>query len=332
MKVLVTGGAGYVGSACLRYMLANGHEAIAYDNLSQGHAAAVPGGADGGNVVHGDILDTAAMVDLMRRFKPDAVMHFAAATYVAESVKDPEFHYRNNVAGTLSLLNAMREAGVNKLLFSSTAATYGTPEKMPITEETTQAPVNPYGRSKLAVEWMIRDFAKSYGMGYTLLRYFNAAGADADGNHGEAHRLENHLIPLVLRVPLGQSPYVQVFGDDYETSDGSCLRDYVHTSDLARAHLMAIEAMTPETGEAYNLGTGNGHTVLEVIRACEEVVGQKIPMKIAGRRPGDPPALVADPGRIMRTLGWKPEFTDIRAIVESAWKWHKSHPNGYGDQ
>lgn len=331
MNILVTGGAGYVGSACLRYMLARGHNAVAFDNLCQGHAAAVPGGKTGGRLIVGDIADTEALVAALRKVNADAVMHFAAATYVGESVENPEYHYRNNIGGTLSLLNAMRKAGVKRMLFSSTCATYGMTPKVPMSEDSPQEPFSPYARTKLAVEWMIRDFAHAYGLGFTLLRYFNAAGADADAQHGEDHRPETHLIPLVLEVPLGKRDKIKVLGDDYPTPDGTCIRDYVHTEDLAQAHLLAMEATTPTTAEVYNIGTGTGSSVLEVIRACEEVTGTTIPREVVGRRPGDPPALVADPTKLKTRLGWKPRYPDIRSVVASAWAWHKSHPNGYPD-
>jgi UDP-glucose-4-epimerase GalE len=331
MNILVTGGAGYVGSACLRYMLARGHNAVAFDNLVQGHAAAVPGGKTGGRLIVGDIADTEALVAALRKVNADAVMHFAAATYVGESVENPEYHYRNNIGGTLSLLNAMRKAGVKRMLFSSTCATYGMTPKVPMSEDSPQEPFSPYARTKLAVEWMIRDFAHAYGLGFTLLRYFNAAGADADAQHGEDHRPETHLIPLVLEVPLGKRDKIKVLGDDYPTPDGTCIRDYVHTEDLAQAHLLAMEATTPTTAEVYNIGTGTGSSVLEVIRACEEVTGTTIPREVVGRRPGDPPALVADPTKLKTRLGWKPRYPDIRSVVASAWAWHKSHPNGYPD-
>lgn len=329
MNVLVTGGAGYVGSACLRYMLERGHNAVAFDNLVQGHADAVPGGIAGGRLIVGDIADTEALQSALKRVKADAVMHFAAATYVGESVDNPEYHYRNNIAGTLSLLTAMRRAEVKRMLFSSTCATYGLSPKIPMSEDSPQDPVSPYARTKLAVEWMIRDFAHAYGLGFTLLRYFNAAGASPDGTHGEDHKPETHLIPLVLDVPLGRRESISVFGTDYPTPDGTCIRDYVHTEDLAQAHLLAIEATTPTTAEVYNIGTGNGHSVLEVIRACEEVSGCKVPVKLVARRPGDPPALVADPTKIKTKLGWKPRFTDVKETVATAWNWHKAHPEGY---
>jgi len=326
MNILVTGGAGYVGSACLRYMLRHGVYAVAYDNLSQGHRDAVPED----RLIVGDIHDTSALVRALRDTEADAVMHFAAATTVGESVVNPDFHYDNNINGTRSLLNAMREVGVQRMLFSSTCATYGLNPKLPMTEESEQDPCNPYARTKLAVEWMIRDFAHAYGFGFTLLRYFNAAGGDADGEHGEDHRPFTHLIPLVLQVPLGQRECVKIFGDDYPTPDGTCIRDYIHTEDLAQAHLLAIQATSPDTAEVFNVGTGNCCSVLEIIRTCEEVTSQTIPTRVVERREGDPPALVADPSKLQTTLGWEPEYTDIRETIETAWRWHASHPEGYG--
>ncbi|HEV8607756.1 MAG TPA: UDP-glucose 4-epimerase GalE [Tepidisphaeraceae bacterium] len=324
-RILVTGGAGYVGSACLRHLLANGFDAIAFDNLVQGHRESVPGG----RLIMGDISNTPSLEEALRQHKADAVMHFAAATCVGESVDDPEYHYRNNIAGTLSLLNAMRSAGVKRMLFSSTCATYGLNPKVPMAEDSAQDPCSPYARTKLVVEWMIRDFAHAYGLGFTLLRYFNAAGASPDGQHGEDHNPENHLIPLTLQVPLGQRKKLLVFGNDYPTPDGTCLRDYVHVEDLGQAHRLAIEATSPGTSEVFNIGTGAGSSVLEVIRACEEVAGKPIPFDIVARRPGDPPALVASPQKLISKLGWKPRYTSIKQIVESAWKWHESHPQGY---
>ena len=327
MRILVTGGAGYVGSACLRYLLRNGCEAIAFDNLSQGHAQAVPDG----KLIVGDVANTDALAAAMRDFGADAVMHFAAATCVGESVDDPEHYYRNNVGGTLSLLNAMRSAGVKKLLFSSTCATYGLSPRVPMTEDAPQDPCSPYARTKLVVEWMIRDFAAAYGLGFTILRYFNAAGASPDGQHGEDHNPESHLIPVVLQVALGKRDKLLVFGTDYPTPDGTCIRDYVHVDDLAQAHLLAIGRTTPETSEVYNIGTGTGSSVMETIHACESVVGHEIPHEVVHRRPGDAPALVASPSRLVDQLGWLPRYANIHSIVETAWRWHQAHPNGYGN-
>ena len=325
MRILVTGGAGYVGSACLRHLLAHGHEAMAFDNLCMGHSESVPEG----RLIVGDIADTAAVTKVLQDFRADAVMHFAAATYVGESVSNPEYHYRNNIAGTLSLLCAMRAAGVKRMLFSSTCATYGMNPKVPMAEDAAQEPFSPYTRTKLTVEWMIRDFAHAYGMGFTLLRYFNASGADSGGRYGEDHRPENHLIPLVLQVALGQRTHIDVYGVDYPTPDGTCLRDYVHTEDLAQAHRLAIAATTDTTAEVFNIGTGTGNSVLEIIAACEAVTGVKIPYKVCERRPGDPPALVASPRKLITQLGWKPKYPDIKDTIATAWEWHKNHPNGY---
>ncbi len=326
MKILITGGAGYVGSACLRYVGKKGHTPIAFDNLKEGHASAV-GEAE---LVVGDIADTELLVETIRRYEIEAVMHFAAATYVGESVTDPEYHYRNNIGGTLSLLNAMRTTGVKRMLFSSTCATYGMSGDGPMTEETPQAPFSPYARTKLAVEWMIRDFSHAYGLGFTLLRYFNAAGADPSGEFGEYHNPETHLIPLVLEVPLGKRTGLKVYGNDYPTPDGTCIRDYVHIDDLASAHLLAIEATTPTTEEVFNIGTGSGQSVLEIIASCERIVGKSIPYEVVERRPGDPPMLVANPTKLKSQLGWQPQYTSIDETVETAWAWHQKHPEGYG--
>jgi UDP-glucose 4-epimerase len=328
MRVFVTGGAGYVGSACLRHLVGQGHAAIAYDNLVEGHERAVAGA----QLVIGDIADTEKVRRVLTDFRADAVMHFAAATYVGESVENPEYHYRNNIAGSLSLLNAMRAAGVRRLLFSSTCATYGLTDECPMSEVVAQVPCSPYARTKLAVEWMLRDFAEAYGLGFTILRYFNASGAAGDGQHGEDHNPETHLIPLVLQVALGQRERLQLNGIDYPTPDGTCIRDYVHIEDLAAAHLLAIDATGPQAREVYNVGTGRGASVLEVIRACEQVVGSAIPYEVVGRRPGDAPALVADPSKLKRQLGWEPRYSRIEQIIESAWRWHRAHPRGYDDR
>ena len=325
MKILLTGGAGYVGSACARYLIARGHEAVVIDNLVQGHPAAI-GNA---RLIEGDIAETELVADTLAEMKADAVMHFAAATNVGESVENPEYHYSNNISGTLSLLNAMRKAGVKRMLFSSTCATYGMAGNSAMDEKTPQSPHSPYARTKLAVEWMIRDFADAYGLGFTLLRYFNAAGASPDGEFGEYHRPELHLIPIVLEVPLGQRDRIKVFGDHYPTPDGTCIRDYIHIDDLASAHLLAIENTRSDTAEVYNIGTGKGYSVLEIITACKRVTGQDIAIEITVPRPGDPPILVADPTKLQTQLGWKPCYTSIDEIVSTAWQWHQKHPHGY---
>jgi len=325
MKVAVTGGAGYVGSACLRRLVRDGHEVLAVDNLSEGHRAAL----DGQSLETADIADTARMTAILRAFGADAVMHFAASTNVGVSVEDPALYYRNNVAGTLGLLEAMRAADVRRMLFSSTCAIYGTAGHDAMSETLPTAPESPYARTKLAVEWMIADFARAYGLGYTLLRYFNASGACPSGRFGEAHAPETHLIPLVLQVPLGQRPAITVFGDDYPTPDGTCIRDYIHVDDLAQAHGLAISATTPQTAALYNVGTGRGYSVREVIATCEAVTGHTIPVEIAARRAGDPPRLVAEPGKLQRDLGWEPAYRDLRGVVETAWAWHRANPDGY---
>ena len=328
MKILLTGGAGYVGSACLRWLLERGHDPIAYDNLLEGNAAAVPDAA--ARLIVGDIAETNRLVEVLRAHGTEAVMHFAALASVPDSIADPEAYYRVNVGGTKSVLDAMRTAGVRRILFSSTAATYGFHTDMPLRENSSQSPDTPYGSSKLAAEWLIKDYARAYGLGYTLLRYFNASGADPDGSFGEDRRHESHLVPLIFQVAVGRRPKVLVYGDDYETRDGSCVRDYVHTADLAQAHQLAVESLEPGVGRAYNLGSGTGATVLEVLGACAKVVGNSIPYEIADRRPGDPAVLIASPQRIIDELGWSPRYISIHDIVQTAWNWHRRHPQGYG--
>lgn len=325
MRILITGGAGYIGSHAVRLFAERGHEIFVYDNLCRGHAEAVRGTT----LIVGDLADTPRLEDLLRTAEIDAVVNFAALTYVGESVKEPALYYRANLAGTLSLLEAMRRSDVRRLVVSSTAAVYGVPEKSPITEDQRLAPINPYGRSKLAVEWALADYAAAYGLGYAALRYFNAAGASPTGDLGEDHTPETHLIPLILQTALGQRPYIEMFGEDYPTPDGTCIRDYVHVNDLADAHLLALEKIQPGQGAAYNLGTGRGYSVKELIDACREVTGRPIEVRVGPRREGDPPELVASPAKAMRELGWQPRFTELREIIESAWRWHRSHPRGY---
>jgi UDP-glucose 4-epimerase len=327
MKILLAGGAGYVGSACLRWLLKNGHDPIAYDNLSEGNIAAVPDAAD--RLIKGDIVDTERLTEVLRQHRVQAVMHFAALLVVPESITNPEAYYRVNVGGTKSVLDAMRAAGVSKILFSSTAATYGFHTEMPLREDSPQSPETPYGTTKLAAERLIKDYARAYGLGYVLLRYFNASGADPDGEFGEHRRHESHLIPLIFQAAVGRRPKVLIYGDDYPTRDGTCVRDYVHTTDLAQAHQRAVEILQPGTGRSYNLGSGTGVTVLEVLRACEEAIGRPIPHEIVDRRPGDPAVLIASPAKIIKELNWSPQYTDIRATVRTAWEWHHRHPHGY---
>lgn len=325
MRLLLTGGAGYVGSACLRWLLKQGHEAIAYDDLSEGNREAVPDD----RLVIGDILDTDRLADALREHRIEAVMHFAAVASVPESIVNPDLYWRVNLGGTKSVLDAMRTAGVNRIVFSSTAATYSFDAPMPLNEDSPQDPQVPYGTSKLAAEWIIADYARAYEMGFALLRYFNASGADADGQHGEARRHEGHLIPLILYAAQGRRDKVKIFGGDWPTRDGTCERDYIHVEDLAAAHELTVKALQVGDRRAYNLGTGRGATVREVLNACEEVVGRPIPHEVAERRPGDPPILVASPARIQQELGWQPQYTNIRDIVATAWRWHEAHPQGY---
>jgi UDP-glucose 4-epimerase len=327
MKILLTGGAGYVGSACLRWLLAHGHDPIAYDNLVAGNVGAVPDAAN--RLIQGDIADTDRVAELLRQHGIEAVMHFAAVLSVPESVEKPEKYYRINVLGTKSVLDAMRAAGVRRILFSSTAATYGFHTEMPLREDSPQTPETPYGSTKHTAERMIKEYAQAYGMSYTLLRYFNAAGADPGGDYGEDHRPESHLIPLILQVAVGRRPKVMIYGDDYPTPDGTCVRDYVHTSDLAQAHQLAVESLGPGVGRAFNLGSGTGASILEVLRACEEVAGRPIAHEFVGRRPGDPAVLIASSEKIVRELGWSPRLSDIREIVRTAWEWHRRHPEGF---
>jgi UDP-glucose 4-epimerase len=327
MKVLLTGGAGYVGSACLRWLLNRGHDPIAYDNLSEGNRTAVPDASN--RLIIGDICETDRLAATMQRHGIEVVMHFAALASVPDSIADPEAYYRVNVAGTKSVLDAMRTAGVSKILFSSTAATYGFHTAMPLREDSPQTPETPYGTTKLAAEWLIKDYARAYGMSYVILRYFNASGADPDGEFGEDRRQETHLIPLIFQVAVGRRPKVLIYGDDYPTRDGTCVRDYVHTSDLAQAHQRAAEVLRPGTEQCYNLGSGTGVTVLEVLRACEEIAGRSIAHQIVGRRPGDPAVLIASPEKIIGDLGWSPQYPDIRDIIRTAWKWHHHCPDGF---
>ena len=328
MNVLLTGGAGYVGSHAARLLRLAGHEVWVYDNLSFGHRAAAPAG----RLIEGDLMDGAKLASAFRDHSIEAVMHFAAFCYVGESVTEPAKYYQNNVVGTLSLLGAMKAAGVKKIVFSSTCATYGVPLVVPITEAEKQSPINPYGYTKLAIEFALADYAAAYGWGYAALRYFNASGAAEDGSIGEDHDPETHLIPLVLQVALGQRKEVLVFGDDYPTPDGTCIRDYIHVDDLGRAHIAALERLAPGVAFKLNLGTGAGASVKEVIDAARKATGRDIPYRIVERRAGDPPALVADASAARKALGWTPKYVGIEPIVASAWQWHSQRPKGYEDR
>jgi len=316
---LVTGGAGYVGSHACKALAQAGYKPVVLDNLVYGHPWAVKWGP----FEIGDITDRSCLDAVIVKYNPSAVMHFAAYAYVGESVQDPGKYYRNNVAGTLTLLEAARDHGIDKLIFSSTCATYGVPEEVPIREGQQQKPINPYGASKLMIERILEDFDQAYGLRSISLRYFNAAGADPDGEIGEAHDPETHLIPLILDVAAGVRPAIIIFGDDYDTTDGTCIRDYIHVTDLAQAHVLALRAL--EHGAVttkYNLGNGQGYSVKEVVCAAEQVTGKNIPIQTASRRLGDPARLVGDATLAIKELGWNPKISQLHKIIETAWQWH----------
>ena len=320
--VLVTGGAGYIGSHACKALAGAGFQPVVFDNLSRGHREAVRWGP----LVEGDLADRQRLCAALIEHKVEAVMHFAAYAYVGESVTDPALYYRNNLGGTLSLLEAMREAGIGEIVFSSTCATYGIPDGVPIREDAPQRPVNPYGETKLAIERALHWYAAAYGLRSVSLRYFNAAGADPEGEIGEHHEPETHLVPLVLQAALGHRAHIDIFGTDYPTPDGTAIRDYVHVRDLAIAHLRALERLRGGGGSAaVNLGTGQGHSVREVIAAAELASGRKVPARAAPRRPGDPPALVADPSLAGEILGWHPQHSDLDTIIRTSLTWHTRH-------
>jgi UDP-glucose 4-epimerase len=319
LRILVTGGAGYIGGTVAQLMLDQGHKVIVYDNLCHGHRSLVPQGTE---FVEGDIADKAALEELLHT-GIDGVMHFAALIEAGESMKKPEIYFRNNSASTLTLLEAMLAAGVNRFVFSSTAAVYGEPESTPIREDERLRPTNTYGESKLLVEHMLAWLNRIHGFRYASLRYFNVAGA-IDGR-GEAHEPESHIIPLILDVALGRRASIKVFGHDYPTPDGTCIRDYIHVQDLARAHLLALEGLKERDKLIYNLGNGVGFSVREVIESARRVTGHPIPVEECPRRPGDPAVLIASSEKISQELGWKPEYTNLDDIVETAWKWHQRH-------
>jgi UDP-arabinose 4-epimerase len=322
--VLVTGGAGFVGSHACKALARAGYLPVSYDNLVRGHAWAVKWGP----LERGDIADRARLDDVIRAHRPCGVLHFAAYAYVGESMGDPGIYYRNNVAASLTLVEAARDAGIDRFVFSSSCAIYGHPVELPLHEDAPQRPINPYGASKLMVERILADFGMAHGMRSIALRYFNAAGADPDGEIGEAHMPETHLIPLALDAASGRGPAVTVFGTDYDTHDGTCIRDYIHVSDLADAHvkaLQAIEAGSPSS--ALNLGVGRGFSVRQVIDSAARVTGRDIPVRWGARRPGDPAALVSDAGAARQALGWMPQFTDINDIVQTAWNWRQCPPS-----
>lgn len=323
MKLLVTGGAGYIGSIVAQHLIEGGHDVVVVDNLKQGHREAVPAGA---SLVVADLLDREAL-DAAVDQGFDAVLHFAALALVGESGTNPERYYGTNIGGTLNLLEAMRGAEVQRLVFSSTCAVYGQPDEVPIPETAPTRPTNAYGRTKLAVDWMISDFCQAHGLGAVSLRYFNVAGA-SDGL-GEDHEPETHLIPNILRAALGTNPFVEIFGTDYPTPDGTAIRDYIHIDDLADAHVLALDATDPGRHRIFNLGNGTGFSVREVIAAAEKVTGVAVHTQDAARRPGDPPMLVAASDRIRSELGWKPRKPSLEEMVGDAWAFARAHPNGY---
>ncbi len=323
-SILVTGGAGYVGSHACKALAAAGYRPVVYDNLSRGHREAVRWGP----LVHGDLHDKARLAAAFASHRITAVMHFAAFAYVGESMADPASYYENNVGGTLALLAAMRGAGVDRIVFSSTCAVYGVPESVPIRESAGKVPLNPYGESKLAIERMLHWYGAAYGLRYAALRYFNAAGADPDGEIGEDHNPETHLIPRVLRAALGTGEPVEVYGTDYPTPDGTAVRDYIHVGDLADAHVRALAHLTAGDSVALNLGTGRGASVSEVIAAVERLSGRKVPHRAAARRPGDPPELVADPALAGALLGWRPSRSDLDTIIRTALAWETRPERG----
>jgi UDP-glucose 4-epimerase len=326
MKILVTGGAGYVGSIVVEQLLSHGHEVVVMDNLQQGHKAAVP---DGAEFIYADICNTSSLQAVFRSFTIDAVMHLAAETLVEFYLTEPMRFFRGNVVGGLNLLEAMQNNRVDKLVFSSSAAVYGEPQTIPILETSETVPLNPYGESKLIFERILKWYGRVYGLKYIIFRYFNAAGAS--DIFGEDHHPETHLIPTILKTALNKSGGISVFGTDYPTRDGSCIRDYVHVVDIARAHVIALERLGDRNGYAYNLGNGDGYSVLEVIEMAKKVTGVDIPVRVCARRPGDPAVLVASSSLAKTELDWKPQFSDLEGIINSTWVWMKNHKNGYNE-
>lgn len=327
MNVLLTGGAGYIGSHVVRALTGAGHRCVVYDNLERGHAPSV----SDTELVVADVGDAEALRNAMSEYAIDAVIHLAAFIEAKESVERPDKYFRNNTLIGATLLDAMRDTGVSGMVFSSTAAVYGDPDRLPIAEEDRLDPVNPYGASKLCVEFMLRAYATAFEMGFVSLRYFNVAGASPAGDIGEDHDPETHLIPLVLQVALGKREKVWMFGDDYDTPDGTCIRDYIHVCDLSDAHVLAVDAVETGAVKVYNLGSGEGFSVREVIETCRKVTGHAIPSERAPRRPGDAPRLIASSRKAMDELGWEPRFADLRQIVAHAWAWHRGHPDGYAE-
>ncbi|MGB9857210.1 MAG: UDP-glucose 4-epimerase GalE [Dictyoglomaceae bacterium] len=326
MKILVTGGAGYIGSHVVKDLIKKGYEVIVIDNLEKGHKSAVKSQ----HFYQIDLKNKEKLDELFKSFKIKGILHFAASSLVGESMINPGKYYENNILGGLNLLECMIKNNVDIFIFSSTAAVYGEPKIIPIPEDHPTVPTNVYGSSKLMFEEILKWYSRIFGIRYISLRYFNAAGCDIEGELGEDHRPETHLIPLVLKTALGQREYVEIYGIDYPTPDGTCIRDYIHISDLSSAHILALEALLlGKDSEVYNLGNSKGFSVREVIKTAEKVVGKKIPVKEGPKRPGDPAVLIASSEKIKRDLGWDPKYTDLEDIIESAWKWFKKHPNGY---
>lgn len=327
MKVLVCGGAGYIGSNMTAMLVSEGHEPVVFDNLSKGHKGAIKDVA----FVEGDLADFDLLAQTLEKYDIEAVMHFAAFIEVGESVSDPLRYYNNNFSNARNLLAAMEKTGVKKFVFSSTAAVFGIPETVPITEQDAKAPINPYGDSKLAVEKMCEFQSQTGRLNYAVLRYFNACGAGQDGTIGEDHSPESHIIPLIIQAAMGKREDIKIFGTDYPTPDGTCVRDYIHIEDLCKAHLLALSKLADERKLVYNLGNGTGYSVREVIETVKKVSGKDFKVTETDRRPGDPPVLTADATKARKELGWVTDFPELEAIVESAWKWHASHPDGYED-
>lgn len=323
MNVFVTGGAGYIGSVCTEELLNAGHQVTVYDNLTEGHRSAVDPRA---NFVLGKPEEPNHIAQAIQGAKPEAILHFAASALVGESMTNPGKYFHNNVVNGLTLLDAALKGGVKKFVFSSTCATYGPPDRVPMTEDLPQRPINPYGESKLMFEKMLQWYHQIHGLEFVAFRYFNAAGASP--SFGEHHKIETHLIPNVLKVPLGKSKQVEIYGTDYPTPDGTCIRDYIHIIDLAQAHILAL---APGKQGFFNLGNGDGYSVRQVIETCEQITGTKIPAIEKPRRPGDPPKLVAAAHKAIKELGWKPQYPKLQDIISTAWAWHKKHPNGYAD-
>ncbi len=326
--ILVVGGAGYIGAHMCKFLKKNGYRPVVLDNLVRGHRQAVKWGP----FMRGSLSDTPVLERVFSDYKIAAVMHFAAFAYVGESVNEPAMYYRNNLVETLSLLQEMIRADVRRFIFSSSCAVYGEPNEIPIPESHPLQPINPYGRSKLMVEQILEDFHRAYGLRFVSLRYFNAAGVDPEGELGEDHRPETHLIPLTLKGAMEEQGVLRIFGDDYPTRDGTCIRDYIHVEDLARAHLLALERLLAgKPGDVFNLGSGSGYSVKEILEAARRVTGTKIPATVCARRPGDPAVLVGSSEKARRKLDWHPRYTDLDKIIHTAWQWHQAHPNGYDD-